>query len=253
MKWFQRTAALVLAVSLSACGGASSDQSDQGGGASSDRTTREARAETPVSAETPVAGGVIQHLGDNRSTAASTPTPPPDRNVRNVIINDVRLSDDEILELEQRYRVQIVDANYWYDSVSGAWGLKGGPMRGVVLPGLQLGGPLKADASGRAHTGTFVNGRELHPLDVDGLNRCTRVQLGRFWVRADGWGGLEGYPPSVNLYTLCGGGGGGKYGWVCDGGSCGTARTVTGPNGVVSEGGGQAGIYTGQGLILTPN
>jgi hypothetical protein len=63
----------------------------------------------------------------------------------------------------------------------------------------------------------------------------------------------EGAPATFNLYALCGGGGGRSGGWVCDGGSCGTSRTVTGASGVGSEGGGQAGVYTDQGLILTPN
>jgi len=232
MKWFRLIGALALAVHVMACAG----------GTVEDRTTRPPRTEPPGP------GGAIQPPGND------APAPPPVRNVRDVIINDVRLSDAEIQEIEQRYRVQIVDANYWYDSTSGAWGLNGGPMRGVVLPGLHLGGPLKANASGDTHTSVFVNGRELHPLDISGLSRCVNVQLGRFWVTADGTGGNEGGPATFNLYQLCGGGGGGGgRGWVCDGGSCGTSRTVTGANAVVSEGGGQAGVYTDQGLILTPN
>jgi hypothetical protein len=233
MKWFRRTGALVIAIQVVACGG----------GASDDGTRPETRKDAPGPNE------VIQILGDDASR-----TPTPARDVRDVIINDVRLSDAEILEIEQRYKVQIVNANYWYDSMNGAWGLKGGPTRGFVLAGLQLGGPLKADASGGAPTGTFVNGRELHPLDISGLRRCVNVERGRFWVGPDGTGGLEGGPATFNLYALCGGGsGGGARGWVCDGGSCGTARTVTGASGVGLEGGGQAGVYSSEGLILTPN
>ena len=173
---------------------------------------------------------------------------------RHVTVNDVRLSDQELARIEQSFRVRIVDADYWYDNVSGAWGAKGGPTRGFIYSGLNLGGPLKANASGGG-TGVFVNGRELHPLDVSGLQKCTQVNPGRYWVGADGIGGYENGPPFFNLIALCSppSNGGRAGGWVCDGGSCGTTRTVTGPYGVVNEGGGQAGVYTDGGLILTPN
>jgi hypothetical protein len=65
---------------------------------------------------------------------------------RSVIINQVRLSDDVVLQLEQRYRVPIRDGNYWYDRKSGAWGVSGGPTVGFIIPNLDIGGPLRADA-----------------------------------------------------------------------------------------------------------
>jgi hypothetical protein len=173
---------------------------------------------------------------------------------RKVTINGVRLSDQELARIEQTFRVRIVDADYWYDALSGAWGIKGGPTRGFIYAGLNLGGPLAANASGGG-TGVFINGRELHPVDVDGLRKCTQVNPGRYWVGPDGIGGYEGGPPIFNLVALCSppGSGGRAGGWLCDGGSCGTTRTVTGPYAVTSEGGGQAGVSTDQGLILTPN
>ena len=169
---------------------------------------------------------------------------------RNVTVNDRRLSDTELANIEQQYRVRIEDAAYWYDPFSGAWGIKGGPTRGFIYSGLNIGGPLKADASGGG-TNVFINGRELHPLDVSGLTKCTPVNPGRYWVAANGIGGYEGGPASFDLVSLCKARSGG--GWVCDGGSCGTTRTVTGPYAVTSEGDGRAGVYTDQGLILTPN
>jgi len=173
---------------------------------------------------------------------------------RHVTVNDVRLSDEELAQIEQNFRVRILDADYWYDTISGAWGVRGGPTRGFIYSGLNIGGPLKANASGGG-TGVFINGRELHPRDVAGLQRCTKVNPGRYWVRADGFGGFENGPAFFNLIALCSppGNGGPAGGWLCDGGSCGTSRTVTGPYGVVSEGNGQAGVYGDSGLILTPN
>src|SRR5262245_40134394 len=84
---------------------------------------------------------------------------------RSVIINDVRLSDEQVAALERRFRIPMRDGNYWYDRRGGAWGLKGGPTAGFTLVGLDVGGPLKANAS-NGNTGVFVNGRELHILDV---------------------------------------------------------------------------------------
>ena len=227
-QWLRHAGALALALGMTACSGNAPD--DRGA----------TRTEPPGQGE-------VQHRGDNG------PAPPsPARDARNVIVNDVRLSDDEVLQIEQTYKVTIVDANYWYDPMSGAWGIKGGPTRGFVYPGLRLGGPLQADASGTAPTGTWVNGRQLHPDDVAGLRRCMVVQQGRFWVLANGIGGWEGGPAAFNLYDFCGGGQGSK-GWVCNGGSCGTDRTVTGAYAYGNEGGGQGGVYTDRGLILTPN
>ena len=118
---------------------------------------------------------------------------------RMVVVNRVRLGAERIAQLERTYRVRLVDGRYWYDARSGAWGVWGGPALGVVLPGLALGGPLPADASGGG-TRVWVNGRELHPLDVAALRQITPTVLpGRYWVDASGTGGLEGGPPYFNL------------------------------------------------------
>src|SRR5262245_12351599 len=187
---------------------------------------------------------VFRRTGAAPAVAAPSPAPPPRTkpatsggNGRNVFVNDVRLSDADLARIEQAYRVRIIDANYWYDRATGAWGIKGGQTRGFILPGLPIGGELKADASGGG-THVFINGRELHPLDVAGLQRCTQVVLpGRYWVGADGTGGREGGPPYFNLVALCapkgGSGAGGAGGWVCDGQSCGSVNTRTGVTGVV--------------------
>ncbi len=121
---------------------------------------------------------------------------------RQVFINQAKLSDAEVQQYERQFRVRIVDGSYWYDRVSGAWGVTGGPTMGLLPPGLNLGGPLHADASGGG-TGVFVNGRELHPLDVAALQKLTPVQPGRSWVQANGNCGYEGNPtPILNLVQL---------------------------------------------------
>jgi hypothetical protein len=120
---------------------------------------------------------------------------------RNVTVNRVRLTDQRVKGFEQRWRIQVNDGKYWYDKVSGAWGLDGGPTAGWIMPGLDLGGPLRADASG-GRTGVFINGRELHTMDVAALMRLGPVYQGRWWVDAQGTFGLEGGPPMGNLWLL---------------------------------------------------
>lgn len=124
-----------------------------------------------------------------------------EENTRQVFINRTRLSDAKVKSLEQKFRVRIPDGAYWYDRVSGAWGVEGGPAAGFILPDLNLGGPLRADAS-RGKTGVFVNGRELHALDVRALLRITPVYKGRFWVDSKGNGGYEGGEAFFNLIQL---------------------------------------------------
>lgn len=124
---------------------------------------------------------------------------------RAVFVNAARLPDGQVRELEARYRIQIRDGRYWYDRVSGAWGMEGGPALGIVPAGMKLGGALRADASGGGSgrlTAVFVNGRELHPQDVAALRTFTAVVPGRYWVDAQGNGGHEGGPATFNLYQL---------------------------------------------------
>ncbi|HET9156422.1 MAG TPA: hypothetical protein VFN91_07120, partial [Myxococcaceae bacterium] len=90
---------------------------------------------------------------------------------RVVIVNGKRLSPAELERVERTYRVHILPADYWYDRMTGAWGIRGGPTRGFVLPNVDLGGRLAADASGGG-TQVFINGRELHPDDVANLQKC---------------------------------------------------------------------------------
>jgi len=121
---------------------------------------------------------------------------------RSVAINRVRLGEDQIRALEQRFQVRVMNGNYWYDRACGAWGLEGGPTLGFVPAGLDLGGPLRSDASA-GRTGVFINGREIHPMDVASLQQLTPVIPGRYWVDARGLCGYEGDPtPILDLAAL---------------------------------------------------
>jgi hypothetical protein len=123
---------------------------------------------------------------------------------RNISINGRGLNAEEMGRLEQvekRYRFRLPNGSFWYDNVSGAVGLWKGPTAGFVLPGLSLGPRMPADCS-TGGTGVFVNGRELHPLDVMALRQFTMVLPGRWWVDAAGNGGPEGGPMMFNLVAL---------------------------------------------------
>jgi hypothetical protein len=120
---------------------------------------------------------------------------------RNVSFNRLRLSQQELTTLERQYRIAIQDGAYWYDKMSGAWGIEGGPTLGIGIAGVNLGGPLLADAS-NGTTKVFINGRELHYIDVLGLSQLGPVIPGRYWV--DAWGnvGYEGGPALFNLVLI---------------------------------------------------
>jgi hypothetical protein len=171
-----------------------------------------------------------------------------------VVVNSVPLEESARKSLENKYGVSIKPGRYWYDNVSGVWGREGGPGAGQIHAGLQLGGPLRRNAS-KGHTGVIVNGRELHALDVAALQRCLVVVPGSYWVLANGVGGVEGGPPQFNLAALCGGGSSGGSSTKCEdygGGqfNCSNQRTGIG---MIGEGGGKGAVFVDGKVIMTPN
>jgi len=104
-------------------------------------------------------------------------------------------------KLELALGLRFPSRSYWYDKRSGAFGFWGGPAGAILPAGLDLGPAMPSNCSGGG-TGVFVNGRELHPLDVLALQQITVVLPGRYWLNSQGIGGLEGGPPSFNLLAL---------------------------------------------------
>lgn len=158
-------------------------------------------------------GEDAEHLVFRRSGAA--PHVVAKLGGRSVIINGVRLTDEEVARAEQTYRVRIPDADYWYDPVLGAWGVRGSPTLGFIAPGLALGGRLQPDASGPG-TGVFVNGRNIPQRDLAALQSITGpIAPGRYFIDATGWAGYEGGPPQWNLGAMAAQarGGGGSTSW----------------------------------------
>ena len=130
--------------------------------------------------------------------AQASPATPPGRSL---VFNGVALTADQVSWLESMCRAHIPDGAYWYDNLCGAWGWQGGPCAGFIQPGLNLGGPLRPDAS-NGNTGVFINGRQLHFQDVVALQQFAPVQPGRFWVDAQANFGYEGGPLAGNLLLL---------------------------------------------------
>ncbi len=127
-----------------------------------------------------------------------------DKGTGKVIVNGQVLSRETLSELRRLYPVPIAAGHYWYDPMTGAYGIEGQAVAGQMLPGLALGGPLRADAS-HGTSGVFINGRELTLGEKSYLEQTCRTPAipGRYWVNAQGLGGVEGAPPSFNL-SLCG-------------------------------------------------
>jgi hypothetical protein len=144
--------------------------------------------------------------------------PAPARAIR---INGYAASAQDLAtldRLEQQWGGRLPSGDYWYDNQTGAAGRWGGPMAGIMAPGLNLGGPLPPNASGGGDgrlTNVFINGRELHPYDVQRLQALVgQVYQGRWFVDGQGNFGLEGGAVLGNLYSLAQqrGGNGGRGG-----------------------------------------
>ncbi len=152
----------------------------------------------------------------NMSTRpASTPAE------RSIQINDAPVDPQKLTRFEQLHGVQLPNGSYWYDRQSGAFGVFGGPCTGYARAGVDVAGPMPANCSGGG-TGVFVNGRDLHRLEVMLLSQVTTVYRGRYTLDAQGNVGIEGGPFLYNVFQVGqqmmaaqqrGGGNGGQKSW----------------------------------------
>jgi len=165
---------------------------------------------------------------------------------RQVTINRVVVPADTLAMLQQAFRTAIPPGHYWYDPISGAWGLDGGPTVGFTIAGLPIGGPLPANIS-NGSTGVYINGRELPAQDLLGLERLVGpIAPGRYWVDAQGYAGLEGSPAMVNLRVAAsqqgmykqGNGVGENYG-----GGAGAYGNLNTGIGIITDGEGGAAVF----------
>jgi hypothetical protein len=126
--------------------------------------------------------------------AATTPS------ATGIFINGRELTPKQVQELRALYGGVGPPGRYWYDRMNGSWGREGGPTEGFIMAGHNLGGPLREDVS-KGDTGVFINGRQLHRVDVDRLRQIGPVYPGRCWMDAQGNIGLEGQPAFGNVWA----------------------------------------------------
>ena len=128
-------------------------------------------------------------------------TAPPSANAgTGVFINGRELSPDQAMALAATYHYAPPRGHFWYDAVSGAWGVEGHEAVGFILPGYDFG-PLASDASA-GNTGVFINGREINMIEAASLQRTFgAVYQGHWWLDGrTGNYGIEGNPvPMGNI------------------------------------------------------
>ena len=125
----------------------------------------------------------------------------PSGQTREVYVNRRLIPEQELLQTEIQLGAPIQSGRYWYDNLSGGWGMEGGPTAGILPAGLGLSIEMPANISGGG-TEIFFNGRELHPIDHQRLLAAYGVAMpGRYWVDGQGYIGLEGGPVFGNLYA----------------------------------------------------
>ncbi|MED6114213.1 hypothetical protein PIB30_078264 [Stylosanthes scabra] len=89
-----------------------------------------------------------------------------DQNKINVTVNGQPIPD-RVIKKAEKLAGPIQPGTYWYDFRAGFWGVMGGPCLGIIPPFIdEFNYPLSDKCSG-GNTGVFVNGRELHPKDLD--------------------------------------------------------------------------------------
>lgn len=163
-------------------------------------------------------GGSAAPAPVKRAAKAGTPAAPRKtaaaHSVSKVKVNGVALTSAQLAKFARTYGVQLPAGSYWYDRACGAWGVEGSPVIGVTKAGVEIGGPLKRNAS-NGNTGVFVNGRELPMAEIVALQQIgVQAVQGRWRLDAQGNVRKEGSSKVLgNLYSAAAAASGGGSGY----------------------------------------
>lgn len=121
----------------------------------------EDRPRSHKGAESFFVGLIKRSFGDFSRSSKTT-----ERGRSNVSING-HLIPDKVVKKAEKFAGPIQPGDYWYDFRAGFWGVIGHPCLGIIPPNIdEFDYPMPQDCS-RGTTEVFVNGRELHPKDLD--------------------------------------------------------------------------------------
>jgi hypothetical protein len=126
---------------------------------------------------------------------AKTPPPVP------VVFNDNILSEQELQEFEKQYGQRPLPGYYWYDPLSGLYGIAGQAAFGFMYPGHEYG--ILSRAASNGNTRVMINGRELTQGEYLWLCQMVGniVFPGSYWLDSKGNAGMQGNSfPLVNLF-----------------------------------------------------
>lgn len=103
-----------------------------------------------------------------------------------ISVNKQSLNNFQLSAIQEAAGIRLEDGEYWYDKQSGLWGSVGGPALGTITPDLPLPGSIEGSWASGSGSNIWVNGREIHWLEVSQLPLPTKEEGSRFKIDKQG-------------------------------------------------------------------